>query len=274
MPVPTGEFTVGRDEDAYVHVDDGSVSRRHARIFNQEDGFFVEDLGSVNGTAAGGAFITSRMKINFGDVVHIGSVPFRVDPEVAGETEAAPLAEVRTARRDTMRRDTERIPNIGEAPRVVETLSPEKLSAPEVSQVTDMDAEAINAITMREPEAPELMRLPTIRPGLIPLPPPPGNSPRSTISVLAPQNLLPPRPHPEQDSHRQVPAPQYVAIKPPVTQPESALPERATPNTPAPGRKWGWQMIIFLAGMGTGLLLGLIFAKLFIDLGGKAASLP
>src|ERR1700677_2391974 len=90
MPIPEGEFVVGRSYDAYVYVDHASVSRNHARLLNNAEGFFIEDLGSSNGTAMNGAFITTRTKLEYGNMLYIGSVPFRVDPEVAGEIEVKP----------------------------------------------------------------------------------------------------------------------------------------------------------------------------------------
>ncbi len=48
------DHVVGRGTDADVWVEDGGVSRRHARITCRADGrYFVEDLGSTNGTFVG-----------------------------------------------------------------------------------------------------------------------------------------------------------------------------------------------------------------------------
>jgi diguanylate cyclase (GGDEF)-like protein len=45
------EHVIGRGTEADVWVEDGGVSRRHARITCRSDGkYFVEDLGSTNGT--------------------------------------------------------------------------------------------------------------------------------------------------------------------------------------------------------------------------------
>jgi predicted component of type VI protein secretion system len=166
-PIMDGEFAVGRADDAYVHLDDASVSRRHAMIINNGGVFFVEDLGSANGTAAHGAYINGRVRVNFGDVIHIGSVPFRIDPEVAGDVDAIPSAGLRTNNRAYMRRDTEKIPTVGESQRVAEVIPQEipqeNLSAPLVSTVHDMDAEDLNAITIKEPEAPKPAPMAAIR---------------------------------------------------------------------------------------------------------------
>jgi pSer/pThr/pTyr-binding forkhead associated (FHA) protein len=82
MPIPDGSHTVGREEHNYICVPDQSVSRRHAQVTNTHEGLFVEDLGSSNGTAVRGDFITKRTQVNIGDVVFFGSASFRVEPEV------------------------------------------------------------------------------------------------------------------------------------------------------------------------------------------------
>jgi pSer/pThr/pTyr-binding forkhead associated (FHA) protein len=42
--------TVGRSPDCDIFLDDVTVSRRHAVISEQDGGFVIEDLGSLNGT--------------------------------------------------------------------------------------------------------------------------------------------------------------------------------------------------------------------------------
>ena len=46
---------IGRDaKSCDLHLQDQSVSRRHARLFKNQDRVWIEDLGSVNGTIIGG----------------------------------------------------------------------------------------------------------------------------------------------------------------------------------------------------------------------------
>jgi len=270
-PIPPGEFTVGRADDTYIHLDDASVSRRHAVILNQEDGLFVVDLDSANGTAVRGDYLTQRAQVQLGDVVYFGSVPFRVDPEVAGEAEVAPSAGMRTANRAYMRRETERLP-AGVAHRPVETLSTEELTAPEVNPNTDKDAGNLNAITMREPE---------VRPSGQPATFIAGskasaqvNPVRQAISlpVPQPQRQTLPQSQPSSGTRTYFPeeTEQRMAGRAPLQENgASAIP------APAPERvNWEWLLLSFLAGLGTGLLLALYFAKLFIEMGGKVSSLP
>jgi two-component system, cell cycle response regulator len=73
-PVPVGPagVIVGRAADADLVVDDVAVSRQHARVARASDGcFFVEDLGSTNGTFVGSARIGVAL-LRQGDVVQLG----------------------------------------------------------------------------------------------------------------------------------------------------------------------------------------------------------
>lgn len=45
------DLVVGRSGECDVIVPDSSVSRRHAMILKRKDGYWLEDLGSTNGTA-------------------------------------------------------------------------------------------------------------------------------------------------------------------------------------------------------------------------------
>ena len=73
-----GETIVGRDPGSVVHLDDPSVSRRHARIFVSAAGATLEDLGSKNGTFLGETRIQNPMPLSDGATVKIGSVPLLV----------------------------------------------------------------------------------------------------------------------------------------------------------------------------------------------------
>lgn len=48
------EFVIGRDSDVQVPLADARVSRRHARLFPLDGGWWVEDLASSNGTFVDG----------------------------------------------------------------------------------------------------------------------------------------------------------------------------------------------------------------------------
>ena len=63
---------IGRGTDAAIRLDDDYVSTRHARIAASGDQWFVEDLGSTNGTYIGSARITQPTTLTLGTQVRIG----------------------------------------------------------------------------------------------------------------------------------------------------------------------------------------------------------
>jgi pSer/pThr/pTyr-binding forkhead associated (FHA) protein len=62
-----------------VRIDDPRVSRLHARIEMRDDGVYVEDLGSRNGTLVDGEPVAKSRRLANGDEITIGtaSIIFR-----------------------------------------------------------------------------------------------------------------------------------------------------------------------------------------------------
>jgi diguanylate cyclase (GGDEF)-like protein len=67
---------VGRDSTCDIHLDDQSVSRRHARIQPAIDGHYAVDLQSTNGTFVND-HPTAMTKLKDGDYVRVGNWIFR-----------------------------------------------------------------------------------------------------------------------------------------------------------------------------------------------------
>ena len=63
---------IGRGNDAAIRLDDDYVSTRHARIASSGDQWFVEDLGSTNGTYVGTSRISQATAIQLGTQIRIG----------------------------------------------------------------------------------------------------------------------------------------------------------------------------------------------------------
>jgi pSer/pThr/pTyr-binding forkhead associated (FHA) protein len=69
---PEGErTTIGRSPDCEIFLDDVTVSRKHAVLVKRDNGFFVEDLGSLNGTFLNRRRIESG-ELGDGDELQIG----------------------------------------------------------------------------------------------------------------------------------------------------------------------------------------------------------
>ena len=69
----TGEITIGRSEQCQVRVEgDTYVSSVHARIFQRDGSYMVEDLGSTNGTYLNRRRITAPAELQRGDHVKVG----------------------------------------------------------------------------------------------------------------------------------------------------------------------------------------------------------
>ena len=63
---------IGRGNDAAIRLDDDYASTRHARIASSGDQWYVEDLGSTNGTYVGSSRISQATALQLGTQVRIG----------------------------------------------------------------------------------------------------------------------------------------------------------------------------------------------------------
>jgi pSer/pThr/pTyr-binding forkhead associated (FHA) protein len=64
-------MSIGRTPDAAVFLDDVTVSRNHALVVHREDGHYIDDLGSLNGTYVNRRRIESH-RLEDGDEIQIG----------------------------------------------------------------------------------------------------------------------------------------------------------------------------------------------------------
>ncbi|MCZ7574818.1 MAG: FHA domain-containing protein [Ardenticatenaceae bacterium] len=78
---PMGSITtLGRDLANDITIADSFASSRHARIEQREGRFWLEDLGSTNGTHLNGAQLApyDPVPLDPGDVISIGQTRFKV----------------------------------------------------------------------------------------------------------------------------------------------------------------------------------------------------
>jgi pSer/pThr/pTyr-binding forkhead associated (FHA) protein len=71
IPLEKETTTIGRKEDNDIVIDNHAVSGHHAKILREEDDFFIEDLGSLNGTFVNGFKIT-KAELFKGDSILVG----------------------------------------------------------------------------------------------------------------------------------------------------------------------------------------------------------
>jgi pSer/pThr/pTyr-binding forkhead associated (FHA) protein len=71
--------TLGRDVNNSIVVDDPFASAEHAVLTYRGRGWYVEDLGSTNGTYVNGRVIAGVAPLGVGDEVAIGQVRLRLE---------------------------------------------------------------------------------------------------------------------------------------------------------------------------------------------------
>ncbi|MFC1939895.1 FHA domain-containing protein [Chloroflexota bacterium] len=80
-------ITIGRHEDDDVYlIFDNTVSRHHARITEECDSYFIEDVGPEGRGSTNGTYLndeteklSTKTAIKSGDVVRIGSTPVKFE---------------------------------------------------------------------------------------------------------------------------------------------------------------------------------------------------
>jgi len=72
LPLGRSAIVIGRAPSCTLVVDDDYVSSRHARVFPENDQWYVEDLGSTNGTLLNGERISEPQPFAPGMQVRLG----------------------------------------------------------------------------------------------------------------------------------------------------------------------------------------------------------
>jgi len=72
VPLGAAPVILGRAPGCTLVLDDDYSSSRHARLYPQGEEWFVEDLGSTNGTFLGEYRVQAPMRVPMGTAVRIG----------------------------------------------------------------------------------------------------------------------------------------------------------------------------------------------------------
>ncbi len=84
-PLEKEECVIGRELINDLIISDPEISRRHARLFKKKEQYFVEDLGSTNGTFCSGKRLTKPVQLKNGDSIALGkSIVFEFIAEEKG----------------------------------------------------------------------------------------------------------------------------------------------------------------------------------------------
>jgi len=199
---PTKEIVVGRSSDLEMVLVEDMVSRKHARIFWDEDQICIEDLGSTNGTFVNGEKI-KQTGLKEGDRILIGTSILKViASDGSGAVERSPqdlesvAAERRTSQVRTMSGAIDEIP----LPDLLQLLASSKKSGVLVVRTEDdvgriylrkgqLYFAIINDLTEVEPLK-SLFRLLTWQKGLFDLDPPDDTKFENEIDVSVPELLM------------------------------------------------------------------------------------
>lgn len=73
LPVPQRGATLGRSRACDIVLDDAGISRQHAQIMPEGDGWTIADLGSTNGVRLNGRPLRGAHALQPGDHVELGS---------------------------------------------------------------------------------------------------------------------------------------------------------------------------------------------------------
>jgi serine phosphatase RsbU (regulator of sigma subunit)/pSer/pThr/pTyr-binding forkhead associated (FHA) protein len=76
-----GETVLGRHPACTIQLDSNTISRRHAQVTKVNGQYFVEDLGSGNGTFVNGKQITGKTQLHHDDRIKLGPVLLRFQSE-------------------------------------------------------------------------------------------------------------------------------------------------------------------------------------------------
>jgi hypothetical protein len=80
VPLAASPILLGRAQEATLVLEDDYASGRHARLFPQGSRWFIEDLGSTNGTYLADQQLTRALPVELGVPVRIGKTVIELRP--------------------------------------------------------------------------------------------------------------------------------------------------------------------------------------------------
>ena len=87
VPLERGKVTIGRGRGSTIPLPFPAISSLHAQFFRDDGGYYIEDLGSANGTSLGPRRLVPHHAeaIAVGEVVDLAGIALRFDGELSDE---------------------------------------------------------------------------------------------------------------------------------------------------------------------------------------------
>ena len=89
LPLLKQRVVIGRSRESDIVLPDKWLSRRHAEIRQDDDGYYLSDLGSRNGTLLNGDRVREPQRLRPGDVIKLGEYVLTFSWEEPEDPEAA-----------------------------------------------------------------------------------------------------------------------------------------------------------------------------------------
>ncbi len=113
VPLVRDEYTLGRNEGQTIRLTERNISRSHARLKKNGEGYVLEDLGSYNGVFVNGHRVAEPVPLQTGDLVIIGDYRIEAHNEDA-PARAVPVplvGKAASSRPPSLARAAEKIPH-------------------------------------------------------------------------------------------------------------------------------------------------------------------
>lgn len=90
LPLAHEEYALGRGESNSIRLTDRNVSRRHATLYKNGQGWVIRDLNSYNGTYVNGVRVHGEQHLRHGDLVQLGDYRIEIIDEALSSAVTSP----------------------------------------------------------------------------------------------------------------------------------------------------------------------------------------
>ena len=87
-PLTLNEIIIGRDISCDIVINDAEISRNHCKLVLQGDSYWIEDLGSTNGTHVNDRRVSGQHPLKPGELVRFGDNVTLAFEAVGGDPDA------------------------------------------------------------------------------------------------------------------------------------------------------------------------------------------